>query len=324
MISPGGKEGKPYREPTEPTELTAPTEEKWRRTIDFFLVLRTLGSAASRRRADKLAEALEREALDVFRVARRLENELPPVLDLKERAVEHGRPSIVARLRDFTKRHVDLAQLDDLDEQLGRSAASWYRQGGLLLDALERVRAHVAAYEYVDAQRPPDEPGTVAWSYLTAEAVRWGASDGEVAQRLADAGYVQDDRDMIRRIDRALIDKLHTSRSSRPPRTCCSEDRRGSARRPSPGILGSPRSSAVTAYGGQATQTSRAASTPSRTRATDARHRATPWAPANTRLRCKQCGGVPDVPGELVLVGTRAHIRVERSDHHRGAATASC
>src|SRR5689334_9019792 len=31
-------------------------------------------------RAEKLAEALEREALDVFRVARRLENELPPRL----------------------------------------------------------------------------------------------------------------------------------------------------------------------------------------------------------------------------------------------------
>ena len=162
-------QGKPNRTSNEAIEPTKPTKEEWRRTIDFFLVLRTLGSAASRRRAEKLAEALEREALDVFRVARQLENELPPVLDLKDRAVKHGRPSIVARLRDFTKRHVDLAQLDDLDEQIGRSSASWYSQGGLLLDAAERVRARMAAYEYVDVRRPEGEPGTVAWSYLTAE-----------------------------------------------------------------------------------------------------------------------------------------------------------
>lgn len=184
-------QGKPDRASNETIEPTEPTEEEWRRTIDFFLVLRTLGSGASRRRAEKLAEALEHEALDVFRVARRLENTLPPVLDLKERAVEHGRPSIVARLRDFTKRHVDLAQLDDLDEQIGRSSASWYRQGGLLLDAAERVRSNVAAYEYVDVRRPSDEPGTVAWSYLTAEAKRWSASDGEVARRLKAARYVR-------------------------------------------------------------------------------------------------------------------------------------
>lgn len=70
-----------------------PTDEDWRRTIDLFLVLRTLGSAASRRRTEKLAEVLEREALDVFRVAPQLESGLPLVLDLKERTVAYARSS---------------------------------------------------------------------------------------------------------------------------------------------------------------------------------------------------------------------------------------
>lgn len=99
-----------------------------------------VGSAASRRRVEQLAVELEREALDVFRVARKLESGLPLVLNLEERTVTHGRASVVARLRDFTRRYVDLAGLDALDERIGQGTASWYRQGGLLLDAAERVR----------------------------------------------------------------------------------------------------------------------------------------------------------------------------------------
>jgi hypothetical protein len=183
------------REPTAAT--AAPTAEDWRRTIDLFLILRTLGSAASRRRVEQLAVALEREALDVFRVARQLENGVVPVLDLEERTVTHGRTSIVAKLRDFTRRYVDLAGLDVLDDPVGRKFQHWYRQGGLLLDAAERVRSNVYAYQYIEIRRPEDERGTVAWGHLIAQTKEWGASDGEVAQRLADAGYVRTELDVF-------------------------------------------------------------------------------------------------------------------------------
>ena len=181
--------------PSEPIET--PTDEDWRRAIDLFLALRMLGSLASRRRVEKLAQALEREALDVFRVARKLEGGLLLVLDLKERAVTHGRAAIVARLRDFPGRYVELAGLDTLDDRIGQGSASWYRQGGLLLDAAERVRGYVSAYQYIDLRRPEDEPGTVAWSYLIAQAARWNARDGEVARRLDAAGYVGADADVF-------------------------------------------------------------------------------------------------------------------------------
>lgn len=182
-------------EPTGPT--AAPTDEDWRRLIDLFQALRMLRSAASQRRVEKLAQALEREALDVFRVARELENGVVPVLDLEERTVAHGRGAVVARLRDFTRRYVDLAKLDALDERVGRSFPHWYRQGGLLLDAAERVRTSVHAYRYIEIRRPEDERGTVAWGYLIAQAKKWGASDGEVARRLADAGYVRTEIDVF-------------------------------------------------------------------------------------------------------------------------------
>jgi hypothetical protein len=203
--------GEPDRETTKPT--SAPTEEEWQRTIEIFFVLRSLGSAASRRHAERLAVALDQEALVVLRVARRLENEFPPVSDLKELTTKHGRSSIVANLRDYTKRHVDFAKLDDLDEQIGRSVASWYRQGGLLLDAAERVRANVALYEYVDIHRPESELGTVAWSYIVERAARWGVSDGEVARRLAGAGYPGADRDLFH-----LKENVKKHRLRRKPR----------------------------------------------------------------------------------------------------------
>jgi len=167
-----GKRKKTHGKPTEPSASTKSIDEVWRRTIDLFLVLRALGSAASRRRAEKLALALDHEALDVFRIARKLESGLLLVPDLQERAAAHGRSSTISRLRDFTRRHVDLAGLAVLDEQVGRDSAAWYRQGGLLLDAVERVRGYVAAHDYVNVRRPEGERGTVAWSYLVGDGAR--------------------------------------------------------------------------------------------------------------------------------------------------------
>ncbi len=205
------------RGPTTPT--AAPTDEDWQRTIDLFLVLRTLGSAASRRRVEQLAVALEREALDVFRVARQLENGVVPVLDLEERTVAHGRAAVVARLRDFTRRYVDLAGLDVLDDPVGRRFPHWYRQGGLLLDAAERVRSNVYAYQYIEIRRPEDERGTVAWSHLIAQAKQWGASDGDVAQRLADAGYVRTELDVFNLRENVQKHRLRRAEGRKPRKT---------------------------------------------------------------------------------------------------------
>lgn len=51
------------------------------------------------------------------------------------------------------------------------------------------------AYRYIEIRRPEDERGTVAWSHFIAQAARWNVSDGEVARRLADAGYINADSD---------------------------------------------------------------------------------------------------------------------------------
>jgi hypothetical protein len=205
------------REDDEPIE--PPTDERWQRTIDFFLVLQILGSAVARRRAEKLALALDQEALAVFHVARKLESGLPLVLNLKERSVEHGRSSIVAKLHDFAKRYIDLAGLDAIDEQIREGPVSWYRQGALLLDAAERVRAYVAAYHYTDVRRLENERGTVAWSYLVAEAKRWGASNEEVAQRLADAGYVRTELDVFNLKDNVRKHRQRRTGGRKPRKT---------------------------------------------------------------------------------------------------------
>ena len=194
------------------------TDEEWRSTIKVFFVLRALGSAAARRHAEKLAEAIDREALDVFRVARRLESGSPRLayvqeLNIDKLATGHSKDSIIGSLRDFTKAHVNFARLDDLQEQLGRTPESWYRQGRLLLDAAMRVRNNVELYRYIDHDRLVDEAGTVAWSYLIKHIKRWQASNGEVARRLKAAGYPGVDRDLFH-----LKENIKKHRLRRSPR----------------------------------------------------------------------------------------------------------
>lgn len=187
-------------------------EAGWRGTYGLFLVLLALNSAARRRQAEKLAKALDHEALDVFRVARRLQDQRPQDGALEELIDNHGLLSILERLADFTPRLVLLARLEDLDEQLGRNSESWYQQGALLLDAADRVRADITFYEYTAASRPPDEPGTVAWSYLIEEARRLGFTDAQLARRLKDTGYVRTEDDFF-----ALAENVKKHRQRREP-----------------------------------------------------------------------------------------------------------
>lgn len=204
---------KTSREPTEPS--SAPSEAAFRSTYELFLVLRALGSAARRREGEKLAKALDHEALDIFRVARRLQDRRAQDASLEELATNHGLSSILERLDDFAPRLVQLARLTDLGDQLGRGSESWYQQGALLLDAADRLRADITFYEITAAARPPNERGTVAWSYLVEEAKRWGLTNEQLARRLKDVGYVRTDDDFF---DLTENVKKHRQRRSEPVR----------------------------------------------------------------------------------------------------------
>jgi len=98
--------------------------------------------AEASRRAGQRAVGTGRVTVNRGHLAAHVRGLLHParVLYLDELVAKHSRSAIVNKLRDYTKRHVDFAQLDDLDERIGRDAASWYRQGGQLLDAADRPR----------------------------------------------------------------------------------------------------------------------------------------------------------------------------------------
>lgn len=158
----------------------------------MFLELSKLESKKIRLQVLELVNALEREALDVFRLARRLERKT--WTDPKELA-RHGRPEIVQRLRaKFPSEHVDLARVDTLDEQLDPLLPSrWYHQGGLLLDCAEALNVHVAVYEYQLVHRRRHDGGrapSVAHDYLATEQQRFSRSDEQVTQSLADIGFI--------------------------------------------------------------------------------------------------------------------------------------
>ena len=159
--------------------------------LGTFLELSKLESKKVRLQVLRLVDALESEALDAFRLARRLERKT--WTDPKQLA-RHGRVEIIKRLRaKFASEHVDLARVDTLVEQLGPLPRDWYRQGGLLLDCAETLNIHVAVYEYQlihlrrhDGGRSP----SVAYDYLAAEQQRFGKSDEQVALSLVDVGFL--------------------------------------------------------------------------------------------------------------------------------------
>jgi hypothetical protein len=157
----------------------------------MFLELSKLESKKIRLQALKLVDALESEALDVFRLARRLER--GTWTDPRELG-RHGQSEVVRRLRaKFATEHGDLALVDTLDEQLGPLPVHWHRQGGLLLDCAETLNAHVAVYEYQLVHQRRHDGGrapSVARDYLAAEQQRFGRSDEQVTQSLVDADFI--------------------------------------------------------------------------------------------------------------------------------------
>ena len=151
-----------------------------------------LGSIESRDRAAKFAEALDQEALEALRVARRLEMTYSEE-DMAPRIVRHGRETILKRLRKDHGDLVDLVRLDTLLDPIGEESADWYHQGLVLLDAGDSIRTQVSIYESVAAGRPKDAQGTIAWGYLIQHQRQWGLSNKDLAALLARAGYVSDD-----------------------------------------------------------------------------------------------------------------------------------
>jgi hypothetical protein len=195
------KKRKPRIAPDNASVKPPPTETQWRIVYVRFQSFLGLGSIASRRLAEKLADALDQEALEALRIGRRLESTYAED-DMNPRRIRHSRAAISGRLRGFGQL-VDLARLETLADPIGEEAADWYRQGMLLLDAAEGVRGHLIIYEAA-AMRPKDEQGTVAWGYLIQHQHQWGISDKELAVLLAGAGFVRNDEGSIANLTESL------------------------------------------------------------------------------------------------------------------------
>jgi len=164
--------------------------------VDTFRKMLPLEKMTERRQARSLMGALDREALAILKVARRLEDpDVTPGNYDKLRA-HHGRSAIVGRLRqDFADRHVALARLDDLHERVGPLSRHWYEQGGMILDGVESLRISLVIYLLQLGKirrRLGGRPPSVAWHFLVGEQMHRGLSDEEVARSLARAGYVAD------------------------------------------------------------------------------------------------------------------------------------
>jgi hypothetical protein len=180
----------------------------WQDVLRDFLELSKLESKQIRLQVLRLVDALEREALDVFRRARSLERS--PWTDPAGLA-HYGRADIAGRLREkFASGHVDLADTATLDEQLEPLPAQWYRQGALLLDCANTLSVHVAAYEYRLVHLRQNDGGrapSVAHDYLAAEQQRFGFDDDRVTQSLVSVGFIPDRETFIAQYRENVIKK---------------------------------------------------------------------------------------------------------------------
>lgn len=164
--------------------------------VDRFRDMLQLETRTARRQVRRLMLALDREALAIFKVARRLEDPGVTPKDPDKLRVHHGRSGIVARLREeLAEKYIALAHLDDLDERIGLLSRHWYRQGGMILDRVEMLRVNFAAYEWQlrwIRRRPGGRAPSVAWDFLVDEQERRGLSDEDVMRSLVRVGYAAD------------------------------------------------------------------------------------------------------------------------------------
>jgi hypothetical protein len=167
--------------------------ERWGREVGYFLRMLPLESKTARRQVRRLMLALEQEALAIFKIARRLEEDLePPDFDcLRGR---YGQSAIVQRLgRTFAGDHVELANLSKLSTRVGSLSKHWYLQGGLILDRVEYLRMSVDLYEFeFERTRKRGARGrgsSLAWSHLVRAQHRYGRSDEEVMLLLTQGDF---------------------------------------------------------------------------------------------------------------------------------------
>jgi hypothetical protein len=184
-----------------PVELEQPIEpptpaEEWIEVVDSFREMLQLESKPARRHVLRIMHALEREALAIFKVARRLEDPAVTPKDYDKLRLHHARSAIVGRLReDFAEKLVAIAQLDDLYERIGLLSKHWYRQGGMILDRVEALRVRLAIYEWrlkTIRRRSGVRAPSVAWDFLVAEQAQHGLSDEEVMKSLVRVGHIAD------------------------------------------------------------------------------------------------------------------------------------
>jgi hypothetical protein len=164
--------------------------------VDSFREMLQLESKTARRQALRLMHALEREALAIFKVARRLEDPDVTPKDYDKLRAHHARSAIVDRLREnFTEKHGALVHLDDLYERIGLLSKHWYRLGGMILDRVEALRVKLAVQKWrlgKIRRRPGGRAPSVVWDFLVTEQTQPGLADEEVMKSLVRVGHIAD------------------------------------------------------------------------------------------------------------------------------------
>jgi hypothetical protein len=116
--------GEPETFVLEPPPSARPTPAKqWRESVDYFMRMIPLESKTARRQVRRLMFALDHEALEILRIARRLEDPYVSPQHFDRLRIRYGRSEIVKQLgRTFAGEHIALAELRDCLEREFRAA----------------------------------------------------------------------------------------------------------------------------------------------------------------------------------------------------------
>jgi hypothetical protein len=159
------------------------------RTFTFFLALE---NKSDRRQVRRLIAALEREALEVFRIGWRLERPMLIPRNFEQLRTHFGRFAIMDRLDEtFARRHTRLTPLPGL-KRVGTTQKDWYRHGGGILDLVDDLGSRIKDYEARLARTPRQPTGrtrSVAWNYLVQMQRETQIDDELVARTLMRWGY---------------------------------------------------------------------------------------------------------------------------------------
>lgn len=235
-------------EAVEPAVEPPASAEEWRESVDYFMRMIPLESKTARRQVRRLMVALDREALEILRIARRLEDPDLTPKDYDWLRRRYGRSEIVTQLgRTFAGEHLALAGLAELSDKIGYLSRYWHEQGGMILDRVESLRVGVVLYEHEikrltrAEQRGPGRGRSIAWDYLVREQARWDISDDDVRESHLRVNFVADNAEnRLLLLDRIKKHRLRRGVRKKAPKAP-GPPRRSGTRRPSPRGRSRPR-----------------------------------------------------------------------------------